>query len=327
MDRRDTVVALLVLGVAPRSVIAQAAAQTLPRVAFISPISEAGSVTRIGALKDGLRDNGLIEGKHYVMDARYADGHADRFPALVQEVVQRNAAVIVVVQVASVRAAQQATKTIPIVFVATPDPVGLGLVASLARPGGNTTGMTGLAEDLAAKHVELVQQTLPRTKRLAVLIGSSQQAHAKMFDKVRATAGGFGIDARAFDAPTPAALDPALAGIAEYRPDALLVLTSAMFYGERERISAFALKHRIPTMAGESEFVDAGLLMAYATQYTELFRHAAAYVKKVLAGVQPADLPVEQPTRFEMVINLRTAKALGITIPQSVLLRADRVIE
>ena len=306
---------------------ASAAAQTLPLVAFISPITEAGSATRMSAFKDGLRDNGLIEGKHYVVDARYADGHVDRFPALVQEVVQRNAAAIVVVHVASVRAAQQATKTIPIVFVATPDPVGYGLVASLARPGGNTTGMTGQAEDLVAKHVELVRQTLPRARRLAVLISSSSEIHTKMFDKVRATVGGFGMEARAFDALTPAALDPALTAIGEYRPDALLDLTSAVLYGERERISAFALKHRIPTVAGESEFVDAGILMAYATQYTEMFRHAAVYVKKVLAGVKPADLPVEQPTRFEMVINLQTAKALGITIPQSVLIRADRVIE
>lgn len=322
MNRRDTVLALLSLGIA-----ASAIAQTPPRVAIIAPISEAGSVTRLAALKDGLRDNGLIEGKHYVLDVRYADGNADRFPALVQEVVQRNAAVIVVVHVASVRAAQQATKTIPIVFVATPDPVGQGLVASLARPGGNTTGMTGVAEDLVAKHVELVQQTLPQAKRLAVLISSSQLVHTKMFDKVRATAGGFGIDARAFDAPTPPALDPALAAIAEYRPDALLILTSALLYGERERISAFALKNRIPTVAGESEFVDAGMLMAYATQYTEMFRHAAVYVKKLLAGVKPADLPIEQPTRFELVINLKTAKAFGIRIPQSVLLRADRVVE
>jgi putative ABC transport system substrate-binding protein len=322
MNKRDTVLALLSLGIAVSAI-----AQTPPRVAIISPISEGGGATRLAALKDGLRDNGLIEGKHYVLDVRYADGNADRFPALAQDVVQRNAAVIVVVNAASVRAAQQATKTIPIVFIATPDPVGLGLVASLARPGGNTTGMTGIAEDLVAKHVELVQQTLPHARRLAVLIRSSQPEHTKMFDKVRATAAGFGIDARAFDAPKPPALDPTLVAIAEYRPDALLIFTSAFFYGERERISAFALKNRIPTVAGESEFVDAGMLMAYATQYTEMFRHAAVYVKKVLAGVKPADLPIEQPTRFELVINLKTAKALDIKIPQTILLRADRVIE
>ena len=321
MNRRYAVLALLSLGIAVSAI-----AQTPPRVAIISPISEAGGATRIAALKDGLRDNGLIEGKHYVLDVRYADGNADRFPAMAQDVVQRNAAVIVVVHPASVRAAQQATKTIPIVFVTAADPVGLGLVASLARPGGNTTGMAGMAEDLVAKHVELVQQTLPHARRLAVLISSSQPAHTKMFDKVRATAAGFGIDARAFDAPTPPALDPTLVAIAEYRPDALLILTSALFYGERERISAFALKNRIPTVAGESEFVDAGMLMAYATQYNAMFRDAAVYVKKVLAGVKPADLPVEQPTKFELVINQKTAKALGITIPQSLLLRADEVI-
>ena len=322
MNRRDVVLALLSLGIAT-----SAAAQTLPRIAFISPISEAASVTRIAALKGGLRDNGLIEGTHYVLDARYADGNADRFPALVQDVVQRNAAVIVVVHPASIRAAQQATKTIPIVFVTAGDPVGLGFVASLARPGGNTTGMTGQAEDLVAKQVQLVQLTLPHAKRFAVLISSSNPMNTKMFDKVRATAGGFGMDARAFDAPTPPALGPAFAAIAEYRPDALLILTSPLLYEERERISAFALKNRIPTMAGESEFVDAGILMAYGTEYSELFRVAAVYVKKVLAGVKPADLPIEQPTRFEMVINLKTAKAVGIKIPQSVQLRADRVIE
>ena len=322
MNRRYAVLALLSLGIAVSAI-----AQTPPRVAIISPISEAGGATRIAALKDGLRDNGLIEGKHYVLDVRYADGNADRFPAMAQDVVQRNAAVIVVVHPASIRAAQQATKTIPIVFVTAGDPVGLGFVASLARPGGNTTGMTGQAEDLVAKQVQLVQLTLPHAKRFAVLISSSNPMNTKMFDKVRATAGGFGMDARAFDAPTPPALGPAFAAIAEYRPDALLILTSPLLYEERERISAFALKNRIPTMAGESEFVDAGILMAYGTEYSELFRVAAVYVKKVLAGVKPADLPIEQPTRFEMVINLKTAKAVGIKIPQSVQLRADRVIE
>ena len=309
------------------TIATSAAAQTLPRIAFLSPISEAGSALRMAAFKDGLRDNGLIEGKHYVIDARYADGNIDRFPALAQDVVKSNAAVIVAVHVASIRAAQQATKTIPIVFVSTPDPVGYGLVASLARPGGNTTGMTGQAEDLVAKHIELVQQTLPRARRIAVLITSNGTVHTKMFNQTRVMAGGLGMDARAFDAPTPPELDPALAAIAEYRPDALIVLTSALLYAQRDRLSTFALKNRIPTLAGESEFVDAGMLMAYGTQYTELFRYSAIYVKKVLSGTKPADIPVEQPTRFEMVVNLRTAKALGIKVPQSVLLRADRVIE
>ena len=304
----------------------QAWAQAPARIAVISPITEAQGAIRLAALKDGLRDNGLIEGRHYVIDAVYADGKPGRFPALTQEVLQRNPALIVGVHIASVRAAQQATKTIPIVFMATPDPVGNGLVASLARPGGNTTGMTGQAEDLVAKHVELLHEALPRAKRLAVLT-SAGPWHTKMFERVRAAAEGFGMSARAFEATTPAALDPALGAIAEHRPDALLIFTYAMFYGERERISAFALNSRIPVVAGVSEFVDAGSLMAYATLYNELFRSAAIYVKKILAGAKPADLPVEQPTKFELVINLKTAKALGIDVPPSLIARADEVIE
>jgi putative ABC transport system substrate-binding protein len=317
----------LLLAATLLTIAASAAAQTPPRITWISPIGEAGSALRMTAFRDGLRDNGLVEGKHYVMDARYADGNIDRFPALAQDVVKSNAAIIMVVHVASVRAAQQATKTTPIVFVSTPDPVGYGLVASLARPGGNTTGITGQAEDLVDKHIELVQQTLPRAKRIAVLTSSSSTVHTKMFDQIRTTAGRVGMDARAFDVPTPATLDASLAAIAEYRPDALIVLTAALLFAQRDRIAAFALKNRIPTLAGESEFVDAGMLMAYGTQYTELFRYSAIYAKRILSGTKPADIPVEQPTRFEMVVNQRTAKALGIKVPQSVLLRADRVVE
>ena len=317
----------LVLATTLLAIATSAAAQTLPRISWLSPISEAGSAPRMAAFKDGLRDNGLVEGKHYVMDALYADGNIDRFPAMAQELVKRNSAVIMAVHVASIRAAQQATKTIPIVFVSTPDPVGYGLVASLARPGGNTTGITGQAEDLVAKHIELVRQTLPRAKRIAVLMSSSSTVHVRMFDQIRAMAGGIGMDARSFDVPTLPELDSTLTAIAEHRPDALIVLTAAFLYAQRDRIAAFALKNRIPTLAGESEFVDAGMLMAYGTQYTELFRYSAIYAKRILSGTKPADIPVEQPTRFEMVVNQRTAKTLGVRVPQSVLLRADRVIE
>ena len=323
MNRRATALAFLALGIAVSAV-----AQTPPRVAFISPITEAGSVIRIGALKDGLRDNGLIEGKHYVMDAVYADGKPDRFPALTQEVLQRNPNLIVVVTIPSVRAAQQATKTIPIVFVSTADPVGNGLVASLARPGGNTTGFTGMQEDLVAKQIELLRAAVPRATRLAVLTSpAANPAHVKMVEKASATAAGFGVSARAFETALPAALDAVLEAVANHRADALLVLPNPMYYGERERISAFGLKNGIAVIAPEGEFADAGSLIAYSTPYTPLFRHAAGYVKKILAGAKPADLPVEQPTRFELVINSKTAKALGIKIPQSLLLRADRVIE
>ena len=299
----------------------------LPRIVFISPIGAAQSATRIGAFQDGLRINGLIEGRHYVMDVLYAEGHFERFPALVQQALQRGPAVLVVVAVASVRAAQAATKTIPIVFVATPDPVGSGLVASLGRPGGNTTGVTGQGDELALKHVELLHEALPRAKRLAVLAAATNPPHARMFDGVSAVATGFGMSAHKFEVASPAVLDAALEAIAQHRPDALLIFTHAPFFAERERISAAMLKARIPVFAPEAEFVDAGCLISYAAPYTPMFRYAALHVKKILAGTKPADLPVEQPTRFEMVVNLRNAKALGITLPKAFMLRADRVIE
>ena len=299
----------------------------LPRIVVISPIGAAQSATRIGALKDGLRDNGLVEGRHYVMAVLYAEGHFERFPALVQQALQRDPAVLVVVAVASVRAAQAATKTIPIVFVATPDPVGSGLVASLGRPGGNTTGVTGQGEELALKHVELLHEALPRAKRLAVLTSATNPPHARMFSGVSAVATGFGMSAHKFEVASPAVLDAALEAIAQHRPDALLIFTHAPFFAERDRISAAMLKARIPVFAPEAEFVDAGCLMSYAAPYTPMFRYAALHVKKILAGTKPADLPVEQPTRFEMVVNLRNAKALGITLPGVTILRAERVIE
>ena len=327
MNHRRTLLVALGAGAftAPRIALTQAPAP--PRFVFLSPIGEAQSATRIGALKDGLRINSLIEGRHYVMDVLYAEGHADRFPALVQQAMQRGPAVFVVVAVASVRAAQAATKTIPIVFVATPDPVGNGLVASRGRPGGNTTGVTGQADELALKHVELLHEALPRARRIAVLAAADNATHAKMFSGVSAVAAGFGVNARKFEAASPAVLDAALEAIAQHRPDALLILAYAPFYGERERIAAAMLKARIPVFAPEAEFVDAGCLISYAAPYTEMFRYAALHVKKILAGTKPADLPVEQPTRFEMVVNLRSAKALGITLPKVFMLRADRVIE
>ena len=299
---------------------------SLPRIVFISPIGAAQSATRIGAFKDGLRINGLVEGRHYVVDVLYAEGQFERFPALVQQALQRGPAVFVLVAPASVRAAQAATKTIPIVFVTAADPVGAGLVASLARPGGNTTGVIGQADELALKHVELLHEALPRARRIAVL-SAADTAHAKVFDRVSAVATGFGMSARRFEAGSPAVLDAALEAIAQHRPDALLILTYAPFFGERDRIAAAMLKARIPVFAPEAEFVDAGCLMSYAPPYTEMFRYAALHVKKILAGTKPADLPVEQPTRFEMAVNLKTAEALGIKIPHSLLVRAERVIE
>ena len=302
-------------------------AQAPPRIAWIWPGSAANSVDYLSAFNEGMRENGLVEGTHFMIEHRYGEGHYERFPALIDELLKHDPAVIMVVTIASVRAAQQATKTVPIVFVSTTDPLGSGLVTSLARPGGNTTGLSNQNEDLVTKYVELLHEALPRALRVAVLSNPANLSNPKMFKRVRDSAAGIGIAAREFEAVSPEALDTAFNAIAQHRPDVLLVLPDSVLGDRgRDRIAAFALKNRIPLVATSREAVAAGGLMSYGTKRRELYRRAATYVKKILAGAKPGDLPVEQPTKFELAINLRTAKALGLTIPQSILLRADEVI-
>ena len=297
------------------------------RIGFIVPTNVATNATRLAAFKQGMRENGLIEGAHYVLDVVYADGQYERLPALAQELLQRKPALIMMNSAAAVRAAQQATRTVPIVMTSVTDPVGSGLVASLARPGGNTTGLSTQAEDTNAKFVEFVREALPLAKRIALLINPGNPSHPKLGKQVRAAALRFGIETRAFEAATPAALDAAFVAIAKQRPDALVVLRDAMLNAEAQRISAFALKHRIAAFSGFANFAEAGSLLSYGPSIPDMDRRSANYVKKILAGARPGDLPVEQPTKFEMVINLKTAKALDIKIPQSLLVQAERVIE
>jgi putative tryptophan/tyrosine transport system substrate-binding protein len=297
------------------------------RLTFIGPGRAATTAVALSAFRDGMRENGLREGEHYVLDEKYAEGNYDRFPALTAEVLKDHPAIILVVTIASVRAAQQATKTIPIVFLSTNDPVGAGLVASLARPGGNTTGLSTQNEDLVSKFVELLRELLPRAKKVAVLVKADNPTGGSMFERVRASAGGFGVAAKAFEVAAPESLEVSLQSIKRYRPDALLIPADAALNDQRDRISAFGLKNRIPIIASNLFFVASGSLVSYGTNNLELFRRAATYVKKILAGARPGDLPVEQPTKIELVVNMKTAKALGIKMPQSVLLRADKVIE
>ena len=318
---RGVVAALLVALVLPAS------AQTPARIARIGPGSAASAVQCLTAFREGMREGGLVEGTHYVLDERYADGNYDRFPALTGELLKRNPALIMVSTIASVRAAQQATKTVPIVFVAVNDPLGSGLVANLARPEGNTTGLSNQAEDTMAKNLQLLREVLPRAARVAVLFNPSNASNPKLLERVRVAAPGLGITVHAFEAAAPGALDAVLGAIAQNRPDALLVLRDAMFADQRDRLAASALKVRIPLFVGQRVMVAAGGLMVYDASVTDQCHRSATYVKKILAGARPADLPVEQPTKFELVINLKTAKALGITIPPSVLLRADEVIQ
>jgi putative ABC transport system substrate-binding protein len=299
----------------------------LPRIAWLWPGTPEGFVASFGAFKEGMRENGLVEGKDYKLDVRYAEGKYDRLPALADELVKLKPAMILMSTIAAVRAAQKATKTVPLIFVSVNDPVGSGLVASLAHPGGNTTGNCSQSEDAINKNIELLREVLPRASRIAVLSNPNNPSNLKMFDRIRAVASTFGITARAFEVSTPSGFAAAFSAIAQYRPNALVVLPEAMFYDQRSVISKLATGQRIPTFASVSEFATSGCLMTFGPNRLDLNRRSAIYVKKILGGAKPADLPVEQPTTFELAVNLKTAKALGISIPQSLLLRADEVIQ
>ncbi len=301
--------------------------QAPPRIVFIWPGSASGELPRSTPFKEGLRDIGLVAGRHYQLEELYADGQYERFPAMAAEVMKQPPALIMVVTIASVRAVQQATKTVPIVFVSTNDPVGSGLVASLARPGGNTTGIANQAEDTITKSVEMIRTVLPNARRVAALVNPNNPSHGKLFELFRQAAASQGLEARAFSADAPAALDVAFAAIAPWRPEALLPVGDSMFFDQRERISAFSLQQRIALFGTGTTSVVTGAMISYGPGGQAMFRHAASYVDRILKGAKPADLPVEQPTEFRLVINLKIAKALGITIPQSLLLRADEVIQ
>lgn len=305
--------------------VLQASAQAPARIALFWAN---GAYTACeSAFKDGMREHGLIEGKQYVLDTRDAQGHYDRFPALTQELLKASPSVIIGSTIAAIRAAQQATRTVPILFAGVNDPVGSGLVGNLARPEGNTTGLSNQSEELLAKYVEIMRELLPRLKRVAILFNPSNGSHPKMLEKLRTTAAEFEIATQPFAVRSPADLDAVLGAIAKYRPDALLPIRDAMLNSENKRVVAFALEQRLPTFAGAGSLVRAGSLMSYAAPQLAICRRSAYYVKRILEGAKPAELPVEQPTTFELVINMKTAKSLGITVPRSLLVRADEVIQ
>ena len=303
---------------------AQAPTPTL--IARIGATSAAAHAPCIAAFKDGMRELGLLEGKQYLHEVRYAEGHYERFPALTEELLRRDPALILVPTIAAAQAALQATRTVAIVFVGVNDPLGTGLVASLARPGGNATGLSNQSEDLMAKYVELLHQMLPRARRVALLFNPGNASNPGMLAQARAAASGLGIATQTFEARTPDDLGAVLPSITLYRPDALLMIRDAVISAQGNRIAEWARAQRLPTFAGQSEAVQAGILASYAAPLLEACRRSALYVKRILAGARPADLPVEQPTRFELTINLITARAIGLTVAPAVLLRADEVI-
>jgi len=325
MNRRDAVLALLTLGVGSTIVNAQPGPA---RLAFIGSGAADAGATILAALRDGLRENGLAEGKDYVLDPFWADGHYDRFPALLEAALGRKPAIILVATIASARAAQQATKTIPIVMMGLNDPVGSGVVASLARPGGNTTGMATMNEDRAAKLVEFVREAMPKAKRIAVLINPQNPSNRPIFQSLQRAALSAGMAADVFEASTPERIGDAFTALSKTRPDALVAGFDSMLGEHRAQIVSFGIARKIPVFSTTGIYADAGALVSFGVSTKHpISKQSAVYVKKLLAGARPADLPVEQPTNFELVINLKTAKVLGLKIPSSFLNRADRVIE
>jgi putative ABC transport system substrate-binding protein len=297
------------------------------RIGRLSPLSVATEAPMLEGLRQGLRDLGWIEGRNLAFELRFAEGKLDRLPQLAAELVRAKVDVIVTGSNPGALAAKTATTAIPIVMVTTGDPVQGGLVTSLARPGGNITGVTALGQALNAKRLELLKEAVPSVKRVAVLTNPASPYTEPFLQESGAAAQALGIEVRVLEARESDDLEKAFEAITNVHAEALMVLADVLFLTHRRRIVELAVKNRLPTIYGERGSVQAGGLMFYGASLPDMYRRAATYVDKILKGAKPADLPVEQPTKFALVINLKTAKALGIDIPPTLLARTDEVIE
>ena len=302
-------------------------AKKVPRIGILLAGSSSSFSSQIEAFRQGLRDLSYIEGKNLVVEYRYAEGKEDRLPDLASDLVRLKVDVIVVGGGLATSAAKNATRTIPIVMGAASDPVGTGLVASLARPGGNVTGFTILSPELSGKRLELLMETVPGIPRVAVLSHSANPASGLMLRETQEAARSLGLQLQVLEVQGANDFDSAFGAAKKARAGALNVLSSAFFTAQRKQLVELAAKNQLPAIYHHEAFVEAGGLMFYGTSIVDLFRRAAYYVDKILKGAKPADLPVEQPTKFEFVINLKVAKQIGLTIPPNVLARADKVIK
>jgi len=312
--------------VAPLAAEAQQATKVTP-IGYLSFPSLSANAARIEAFRQGLRELSYVEGKNIVIEWRSADGKGDRLPALAAELVRLKVAVIVTSGGAPTRRAKEATSTIPIVMTNDPDPVGDGFVASLARPGGNITGLSTFAPELSGKRLEILREVVPKLSRVAVLGSSGATGYAQTLKEIEPAAKAFKMQLQFLDVLHANDIETAFRAASEGRAQGVLTLNSGILGSQRAQIAELAVKNRLPVMYHQGDFVEAGGLMFYGVNVPDLNRRAASYVDKILKGAKPADLPIERPTKFELVINMKTAKALGLTIPQSVLLRADHVIE
>jgi putative ABC transport system substrate-binding protein len=274
-----------------------------------------------------LRDIGYIEGTNLRIEWRYADGKYDRFPSMAAELVRMNVQAIVTEGTPSTEAAQRATRSIPIVAAVVADPVGSGFAASLGRPGSNITGLASISVDLGAKQMELLRAVVPNLSSIAVLTNPRSSHHGVLLSNLRAAARRVGIHLAAVDASTPEEIDRAFAAMARNHAHAVIIASDAFFSGQQRQIAALAIQRRLPSIYMLPEYAEAGGLMSYGPNLVRYFRYTATIVDKILKGAKPGELPFEQPVKLDMVVNDKTAKALGLTIPQSILVRADRVIE
>jgi putative ABC transport system substrate-binding protein len=296
----------------------------VPRIGYLAGIE---SSARVAAFRQGLRELGYVEGKNIVIEYRSAQGKLDRLPALATELVRLKVDVIVSGGSGSTRLAKEATNAIPIVMTGDPDPVGSGFVTSLARPGGNITGLSTLRSELSGKRLELLKETVPKLSRVAVFGTSIQPGNPQALREVELAAGTFGVKLQYLDVLAPKDIETAFRAAGNGRAEAVFVLTGPVINSQRKQIADLAAKSRLPAMYPGREYVEAGGLMSYGVNRNDSSRRAAIYVDKILKGAKPADLPVEQPMKFEFVINLKAGKQIGLTIPPSVLARADKVIK
>src|SRR5712691_2103090 len=295
------------------------------RVGILSPTSASLSSPNTGAFLKGMRELGYVEGKNLVIEWRFADGKLERLPDLAAELVQLKVDIIVTAGATAISAAQKATTTIPIVMASTGDPVGSGFVKSLARPGGNITGLSNMAGDIAAKFIDLLRSVVPKLSRVAMLTPST--TYGELSKSVQAAAQKAGVKTLVAEASTPQEIENAFSMMVREKADAVFVGSPSVFAQQHRQIAELALKYRLPSLFQDRVDVEVGGLMSYGQKLTDNYLRSAAYVDKIFKGAKPGDLPVEQPVSFELVVNLKTAKALGLTIPQSLLLRADEVIQ
>ena len=299
----------------------------VPQIGYLDGGFPSTNATRIDAFRQGLRDLGYVEGKNIIVHYRHAEGQLDRQPALLAELLRLKVEIIVAGGGGgSISAAKEATATIPIVMPMAIDPVGQGFVTSLARPGGNVTGLATLAPEISGKQLEILKEVIPNLSRVAVLGSSTNAANTRLFKEVEAPAAAFRVKLQYLDVLNPKDFETAFRAANKGRAQAVLVLTGPVVNAQRKQIAELAVKNRLPVILPFPEYVEAGGLMSYSASVTDMYHRAATYVDKILKGAKPADLPVEQPTKFEFIINLKAAKQIGLTIPPNVLARADRVI-